>query len=145
MIVPPTQLILSPKRLLTPRHAAWLLLTPLDRLSEPDRAWAEKIPELDETVRLAVALAQGFATMVRERRAGELATWLHQAEQSGITTFRSFAAGVHRDYAAVEAALSLKWSNGQVEGQVNRLKFIKRQMYGRAHFDLLRRRVLFSG
>jgi transposase len=135
MMVPPTPLLLSPKRRLTPH----------DRLLEHERVWAEKIPQLDETGRLAVALAQRFATMVRERRAEELATWLQQAEQSGITAFRSFAAGVRRDYAAVEAALSLPWSNGQVEGQVNRLKFIKRQMYGRAHFDLLRRRVLFSG
>jgi transposase len=50
-----------------------------------------------------------------------------------------------RDYEAVKAALSVPWSNGQVEGQINRLKFIKRQMYGRAHFDLLRLRVLNTG
>lgn len=53
-----------------------------------------------------------------------------------------FAAGIHRDYEAVKAALTLNWSNGQVEGQVNRLKLLKRETYGRAKFDLLRKRVL---
>lgn len=54
----------------------------------------------------------------------------------------TFAAGIRQDYAAVQAALATHWSNGQTEGQVNRLRFLKRQMYGRANFDLLRRRVL---
>ena len=58
---------------------------------------------------------------------------------------RSFVNGIRQDYAAVSAALSTEYSNGQVEGQVNRLKFIKRQGYGRVNFDLLRRRVLLAG
>ena len=62
-----------------------------------------------------------------------------------MPTLRSFAAGIRRDYDAVKAAASTAWSNGPVEGQVNRLKFIKRQMFGRANFDLLRRRVLYTG
>ena len=57
---------------------------------------------------------------------------------------KNFASGLQQDYDAVKAAVSLKWSNGQVEGQVNRLKTIKRQMYGRVSFQLLRRRVLFD-
>ena len=58
---------------------------------------------------------------------------------------KSFANGLERDQAAVEAAIKLLWSNAQVEGQVHRLKLLKRQMYGRAKFDLLRARVLRSG
>ena len=60
----------------------------------------------------------------------------------GIVQGQSFALGLRQDYAAVHAALAHSWSNGQTEGQVNRLKFIKRRMYGRAKFDLLRLRVL---
>ena len=78
--------------------------------------------------------------MVRQRQGERLDAWLAQAEAE--PTLRHFARGVRRDYQAVRAALSEVWSNGQVEGQVNRLKRIKRQMYGRAHFDLLRIRVL---
>ncbi len=61
---------------------------------------------------------------------------------SGIGTLVRFAEGVRQDLAAITAALALPWSSGQTEGQINRLKFIKRQMYGRANFDLLRKRVL---
>ena len=68
--------------------------------------------------------------------------WIDNASHSGIVTLKSFANGVKKDLGAVRAAMTLEWSNGQVEGQVNRLKLIKRQMYGRANFDLLRKRVL---
>ena len=62
---------------------------------------------------------------------------------SDLLPLQGFVSGIHQDYAAVHAAFTLPWSNGQVEGQVNRLKVIKRQMYGRAKFDLLRQRVLY--
>jgi transposase len=71
-----------------------------------------------------------------------LDTWLAQAHQSPSVELRGFASGIKRDYAAVKAGLSLPWSQGQVEGQMTRLKLLKRQMYGRAHFDLLRSRAL---
>jgi transposase len=64
-------------------------------------------------------------------------------EQCPVAELRTFAAGVRQDYGAVAAALEYPWSNGPVEGQINRLKTIKRQMYGRANFDLLRARVLW--
>jgi transposase len=82
--------------------------------------------------------------LVRERRPEVLASWLTEADASGLPEFVAFAAGLRRDHAAVEAALTHAWSNGQTEGQINRLKFLKRQMYGRARFDLLRRRVLHA-
>ena len=80
--------------------------------------------------------------MARERTGQGFDAWLTRATTSGITELDRFARGLTDDRAAVEAGLSLEWSNGQTEGQVNKLKLLKRQMYGRANFDLLRRRVL---
>lgn len=81
----------------------------------------------------------------RERERERLSPWLGAAARSGVTELRRFASGLWRDYRAVAAAMTLPWSNVQVEGQVNRLKLIKRSMYGRASFDLLRLRVLHHG
>jgi transposase len=72
----------------------------------------------------------------------KLTAWLKACRDSGIAEFASFADGINGDRSAIRAALTLAWSNGQLEGQVNRLKLLKRQMYGRANFDLLRIRVL---
>jgi len=91
----------------------------------------------------AYALAQRFARMVRTRQANGLDAWLTAAQQ-GPRELRSFARGITRDKAAVQAALRLPWSQGQVEGQVNRTKLIKRLMFGRGSHELLRRRVLYS-
>lgn len=77
--------------------------------------------------------------MVRGRRADALGRWLAEAAQSEL---RAFAAGLRQDEAAVRAALTMPWSNGPVEGQITRLKLLKRQMYGRAKLDLLRARLL---
>ncbi|MCS3830027.1 transposase [Salinibacter ruber] len=81
--------------------------------------------------------------MIREQTVWKLDSWLSSCSRSGIERFDTFAAGLRQDYAAVRAALSEPWSNGQAEGQINRLKMIKRQMYGRASFNLLRKRVLY--
>jgi transposase len=67
---------------------------------------------------------------------------LKSAETSGIPELNGFATGIRRDHAAVTAGIEKHWNNGQVEGQVHRLKLLKRQMYGRSGFLLLRRRVL---
>lgn len=80
--------------------------------------------------------------MVSERRSEELDAWLDAAENSEVPEIENFGRALRRDYEAVGAALEYEWSSGQVEGQINRLKLIKRQMYGRASFDLLRQRVL---
>jgi transposase len=91
----------------------------------------------------AYALAQRFTALARARHPAGLAAWLAAAQQ-GPPEIRRFAHGIVRDRAAVEAALCLPWSQGQVEGQVNRAKLIKRLMFGRGSFALLRRRVLYS-
>lgn len=92
-------------------------------------------PEL----RPVITLARDFRAMVRRKEAGRLDDWLTAAQ---ATALAGFVAGLKRDLAAVRAALSLPWSTGPVEGQISRLKTIKRTMCGRAGFDLLRYRVL---
>ena len=72
----------------------------------------------------------------------DLDPWLQEASESELPELCRFASGIQRDKAGVLAVLSLAWSNGPVEAQVQKLKLVKRQMFGRAKFDLLRQRVL---
>ena len=90
----------------------------------------------------AITLTQDFAALVRQRQPEHLEGWLERATASGLQAFQSFANGFRADYAAVKAGVTLSWSTGPVEGQINRLKMLKRQMYGRAGIGLLRQRVL---
>ncbi len=87
-------------------------------------------------------LSQEFVSMVRQKQSERLVPWLERARQGGVSELRSFANGIYRDLGAVEAALSLSYSNGEMEGHINKLKLLKRSMYGRAKFELLRQRVL---
>ncbi len=120
-----------------------VLRRPEERSAEQQRV-VEQLAAAEAPVSTAYHLTQTFATMVREQRAEAFEEWLTQATESGIPEFRTFVTGVRRDEAAVRAALSLPWSNGQTEGQIHRLKLIKRSMYGRANFALLRQRVLLA-
>ena len=130
------------KRRLSPRHASWLFVTDQQQLTADQRALIERICHTNADLQELYQLGQDFVQMVKQRQARRLDPWLARAHQSSSVELRGFASGIKRDYAAVKAALSLPWSQGQVEGQITRLKFLKRQMYGRAHFDLLRSRVL---
>ena len=131
----------SPLRVPSGRRLARLLTTEPKELGPDDRRLVALVrtttPELAEAAELAAA----FARMVRDKNGGggRLDGWLDAAAASGLA---SFARGLRQDLAAVRAALVLPWSTSPVEGQINRLKTIKRQMYGRAGFDLLRRRIL---
>lgn len=127
---------------LSASSAAWLLVKPEDDLTEDDIQALERMKEVDEKLAEAYTLGQRFTEMVRERQPESLLPWLEDVGKSKISALVSFAKGIKQDLAAVTNALSLPWSNGQTEGQVNRLKLIKRQMYGRANFDLLRKRVI---
>jgi transposase len=127
---------------LSARQAAWLLVRCPEDLDDKAHQWVERLCACSQEVRTAYALAQEFIRMVKQRTAVCFDGWLLRTETDGVPEMKSFAAGLRRDYAAVVAALSLDISNGQVEGQVNRLKLIKRTMYGRANFDLLRKHVL---
>jgi transposase len=92
---------------------------------------------------MAYQLGQKFVMMLAEHRDADLDAWLIQAEQSHLPEFRNMAKGVRLNYAAVRAAFSSEWSQGQVEVQVDCLKLQKRIVFGRANFDLLRLRVLW--
>jgi transposase len=92
----------------------------------------------------ALDLADEFAALLRKQSTGTLNDWLGKADVAESTELRRFADGIRRDEAAVRAAVTEPWSNGPVEGQVNRLKTIKRQMYGRAGFQLLKARVVHA-
>lgn len=120
----------------------WLLMKSANALSEPEAAYVATLKRLCPPVANAQQLVTAFQTILSERIPCRLPSWLEHCEQSGIAELVGFAQGIRRDYAAVEAAVRYPWSQGQVEGQVNRLKMLKRQMYGRASFALLRRRVL---
>jgi len=125
-------------------RASWLLVKQEEKLTDDDKAALERMKQADEKVAQAYTLGQRFAGMIRERQPESLLPWLEDVAKSGIDGLTGFAKGLKQDIAAVTNALSLPWSNGQTEGQVNRLKLIKRQMYGRASFDLLRKRVLVN-
>ncbi|MBV9612856.1 MAG: transposase [Acidobacteriaceae bacterium] len=123
----------------SPRQVAWVLLEGPRPVDEQTKQWIERFRQQVPDIQLTTQLATEFAALVREKRKDELPAWIERAAHSPLA---SFAAGLRRDLSAVEAACSLPWSQGQVEGQVNRLKTLKRQMYGRAGFPLLRSRVL---
>ena len=111
-------------------------------MKEPYVSLRKALCEVSPLADQAQELVQAFRRMANNRQGERLESWLLQAESSSIPEFVRLAASFRIDYAAVQAGLMSPWSNGQVEGQVNRLKLIKRQMFGRARFDLLRKRVL---
>ena len=122
----------------------WLLIRDVADLEAHEREMRESILEQCADARRAFEIAWSFQAIVREQRAEQFEPWLRQAKSCGIPALQGFAIGLEKDRKAVNAALNYEWSNGQVEGQVNRLKMIKRSMYGRAKFDLLRARVLHA-
>jgi transposase len=127
---------------LTPRRATWLLLSRSEDLTDEQQQQAQQIAHLHPEITHMAAEAQAFATILRQHTVDAFDGWLQRTRFSTIRELRIFARGIQRDYAAVKAALELPYSNGMVEGNVNRLKFVKRSMFGRAKFDLLRLRVL---
>ena len=128
-------------RVRSPRQAMWLLVRPVETLSAADVADRTALCQFPTLATLA-CLAQRFLALLRERDSAALDPWLADAERSGIKELVGFARSLHRDHAAVEAALTTPWSNGPTEGTINKVKLVKRLMFGRANFDLLRIRVL---
>jgi transposase len=126
------------------RKTTWLLLQKEKERTEFEENFLGKLKEICPVIKSVEELASEFIKLVKNRKAKELDDWLEKASKSKVAEMKSFANGIKRDKAPVVAALEYEWSNGQVEGQVNRLKTIKRQMYGRGKLDLLRARVLHS-
>jgi len=127
----------------SPRQAVWMLLKP-EGLKESQSEMIDELCRLSPEVKNAADLACRFLQLVRGRQSEQLSAWIIDVERSGLAELKAFARGLEQDRAAVNAALSQEWSNGQVEGQVHRLKLLKRQMYGRAKPDLLRAKVLLA-
>jgi transposase len=125
-----------------PRHIASLILRRPERQTDEQRAYLKHLCTEDQAIATAVALAADFLVMLRRREGERLPTWLERAAHCAVPDLARFAAKLREDHAAVQAGLTLRYSNGQTEGQVTRLKLVKRQGYGRAKFDLLRKRVL---
>jgi transposase len=124
------------------RRVAGLLVYRPEELSELQQTYICRLCQADPAIAEASQLSAEFLRLGRERAGEELGAWIDAATASAIAEVRRYARGLLTDKAAVQAGLTLCWSNGQVEGQIHRLKLLKRQMYGRAGFDLLRRRVL---
>ncbi len=95
-----------------------------------------------DPIKQGLELVQSFRRLLAARKVGGLDEWIKQAEAAVGNPFKGFINGIRRDYEAVKKAFTSPWSNGQTEGQVNKLKYIKRQMFGRAKFDLLKARIL---
>jgi len=132
------------QRPFSPRQTHWLLVRPVDDLTAKERAYCEALCQGSVTIATAQRLVVEFGRIIRTHARADLDPWLADAAHSRIPELVSFVCGVRRDYDAVAAALISPHSQGQVEGHVNRIKLLKRQSFGRANFDLLRRRVFYN-
>ena len=121
--------------------AHWITFKEEQRL-EWQKKYLSQLCEEDQEIREANELILEFTTILRERKGERFDTWLQKVEQQGISELCGFAQSLKKDYQAVKAGLTLAWSQGPVEGHVHRLKLLKRQAYGRASFQTLRKRVL---
>ena len=100
------------------------------------------IGKADQEIERITSDVSSFLQILRQLQGNQLDTWLGEVETHGVAELRSFAQGLRKEYQAVKAGLTLSWSNGPTEAQIQRLKLLKRQMYGQAGFALLRQRVL---
>jgi transposase len=124
------------------RAVSFAMVSPAVKRSLEAQTYVDQRCQVDTGIARAHALSQAFLAMVREGRGEDLEAWLAEATHSGIDELARFAHGLQEDLSAVKAGLTLAWSHGVTEGQVHRLKLVKRQGYGRAGFALLRQRVL---
>jgi transposase len=127
---------------LTPRRATWLVLRRAAKRTAEETQQLAQLHAQSAEVAEAIDLAQDFTALVRQRQPERLDPWLTRAATSTLEALQRFAAGLREDYEAVKAGVTLPWSTSPVEGHINRLKMLKRQMFGRAHLDLLSRRFL---
>ena len=129
---------------LTTRRATRVVLKQPRKRTDADTQLLAHLTAQHHALAEAITLAQDFAALVRERQSDRFDSWLDRAMASGVAPLRRFATGLRADYDVVKAGLTLWWSNGPVEGQINRLKMLKRSMFGRAKIDLLSRRFLLA-
>jgi transposase len=134
----------SEKPALTACALSYIMIRRTGDRSDDEREQLEQVQQHDSIIAHIATLANDFTAMVRERLPEQLGSWLETVQASAYASLKSLATGMGQDILAVRAALELPYSNGQTEGQVTRLKLVKRQMYGRAKLDLLRQRVLYA-
>jgi transposase len=127
---------------LTPRRATWLVLRRAEHRTAAEAQQLAQLHAQSAEVAKAMDLAQDFTALVRQRQPERLDPWLTRATASTLEAFQRFASGLQEDYKAIKAGVTLPWSTSPVEGHINRLKMLKRQMFGRARLDLLSRRFL---
>jgi predicted transcriptional regulator len=126
------------------RKVANIVSTYRKKLTKEEESYMETLFSIYPAAKKARKLMMDFRAIMRHKKGEKLSDWITRARKSGIEKLEGFAKSINSDYLAVEAGIYLDYSNGQVEGQVNKLKNIKRQMFGRANFDLLKIRVLDS-
>ena len=129
---------------LTPRRATWLVLRRETQRTAAETQQLTALRAQQAEGAEAIDLAQDFATLLRQRQPTQLDPWLKRATTSAVDAVRRFATGLYEDYQAVKAGVTLPWSTGPVEGHINHLKMLKRQMFGRARLDLLSRRFVLA-
>lgn len=138
---PPAESVLGP---VSAKEAVWLFIRDNDALEEQERGTLVAIRQASPTADQLYPLVQEFVRLVRTRSGERIDAWLCQVRGCPFRDLRRFAAGLERDRAAVQAGVTLQDSNGPTEGFVNKLKLVKRTMYGRAGFPLLRQRLLHA-
>jgi transposase len=126
------------------RAVSFAIVCPAAKRSLEAHTYVDQLCQVDRGMARAHTLIQAFLTMVRERRGADLEAWRAEAVHSGIDALTRFARGLQDDLPAVTAGLMVEWSNGATEGQIHRLKLMKRQGYGRVGFALLRQRTLLA-
>jgi transposase len=124
------------------RAVSFAIVCPVAKRSDDAQTYLNQLCQVDASIARAYGLSQAFLALMRERRGADLEAWMAKATHSGIDELARFACGLQDDLRAITAGLTLEWSNGVTEGQIHRLKLVKRQGYGRAGFALLRQRVL---
>jgi len=137
---------IQPNALLTlsASQATWLFFRKEEDLKPEEQEHLRQLRQASPYLEVTYQLVEDFLYMVRERTGEQLEEWLNKVEASHLQAFHTFVTSVQKDKEAVLAGLTLPWSNGPLEGHINRLKLIKRSMYGRAEFDLLKLRVLYQ-
>jgi transposase len=133
-----------PQQSWTPSKVSLLMYKDESELSAGEQKLLRKLKAKSDDIRIAHDLLQEFKLLMENKRGCQLNQWISKTMNSPVIEFGAFAKGLKPDLIAVKNAFSLPWSNGQVEGQINKLKTIKRQMYGRASFSLLRKRLLLA-
>ena len=141
MLVP---LTLDPMtgRAISPLTAAALCVKPRGQMTDRQAASVDTLKAGSAEFTIMRRLAMQFRGLLRSGTAERLDAWLRDARASGIYAMQRFAKTIRQDLEAVRNAVSEPWSNGQTEGQINKLKTLKRAMYGRAGVDLLRARMM---